>query len=251
MAPAMREEWNERAKADALHFIDSAAEYDSLEAFFTEGAEMADVILHPVLDAYVEDAEVATALDVGCGIGRFATVLNDEFGRVHAVDVSDEMVRTAREVHEGSGIEFHATDGESLDPIPDGSIDFAFSYVVFQHMPDVEVVERNVAALSRTMSVGGIAQIHFKTVHGWMHPFGVPVPNRLVQRLPSEVRGLYHRLKDRDELVESSTWSGVALSTSEIAELFETNGFRVIEFRDDPTHATDTRTFCIAEKVGD
>lgn len=245
----MREEWNERARADALHFIDDAEDYETLDDFFEEGAEMADTILHPVLDEYLDETADAVALDIGCGVGRFSVVLDDVFDRVYAVDVSDEMIRTAREIHrDRSGIEFHSTDGETLEPVPDDSIDFAFSYVVFQHMPDVGVIERNVRSLSEKMAAGGLAQIHFKTVHGWMHPFGIPVPNRLVQHLPPRVRGLYHRLKDSDRLVESNTWSGAALSKSRIEGLFEENGFRVTGFADDPTHAPDTRTFCIARK---
>ena len=72
------------------------------------------------------DAEV---LDVGCGSGWAARLLASQAvnGHVVGIDVSDEMIRVAREQSESfQNIEFQVASAEQL-PFPDASFSHAFS----------------------------------------------------------------------------------------------------------------------------
>ena len=94
--------------------------------------------MDPVLPALATPASDSSALEVGCGLGRFSRSLAARFREVTAVDVSDEMVTRARDLSPADrypNLTFHASDGISLPFVPSASIDFAFSYEVFQHMP--------------------------------------------------------------------------------------------------------------------
>ena len=67
--------------------------------------------------------------------------MSRNFGEIHGVDVSDEMIRLARERFQGaSRMQLHLTNGADLAPLSSDSFDFVYSYAVFQHVPSREVV---------------------------------------------------------------------------------------------------------------
>lgn len=76
--------------------------------------------------------------------------------RVHAVDVSSEMLARARELNEGIGnIEWLHGDGRSLSVLSAESVDGCFSHVVFQHIPDPDVTLDYVREMGRVLRPGG------------------------------------------------------------------------------------------------
>lgn len=93
-------------------------------------------------------------LDFGCGVGRVARPLAKLGAVVHAVDVSQAMVEYCRAYCEGAGVvHCYLCDGYSV-PLPDRTIDGAYSVYVFQHMPDRDMVQSALKDLRRVAKPG-------------------------------------------------------------------------------------------------
>lgn len=157
----MSDFWDERAREDALFFVDDRLRYDRDRGtgdeawFWAEGERLLDELLQRSDAPAI--APDAVALDLGCGVGRFTRVLADRTAHVHAVDVSSEMLERAQQMLASHGnVEFHHGDGVSL-PLPDASVDVAVSFVVFQHIPDPLVTLGYIRELGRVLRPGGWA----------------------------------------------------------------------------------------------
>src|SRR5262249_35676342 len=126
-----------------------------LDRFWADGEHDLDVLLE-LLGVEVEPD--ATALDIGCGVGRLTRVLASRARHVYAVDVSGEMLELARRHHpELRNVEWLLGDGAGLAPIDDATIDACVSHVVFQHIPDPAITLGYVAELGRVLAPGGWA----------------------------------------------------------------------------------------------
>jgi SAM-dependent methyltransferase len=153
----MREFWDERAREDAFYFVDSRLDYrqPDLERFWAGGAEDLDRILG---DLELELGSGAVVVEIGCGVGRLTRALATRVARVIALDVSEEMLRLARENNPGlDNVEWVHGDGRSLAGVPDGVADACLSHVVFQHIPDPEVTLGYVREIGRVLQPGGWA----------------------------------------------------------------------------------------------
>ena len=97
------------------------------------------------------------ALDFGCGVGRHARVLAEHFDEVVGVDVSEEMVRLARRLHEDvEGLEFVVNVDERLAGFPEGAFDLVQSLLVLQHLPDEDAILVYIAEMLRILRPGGL-----------------------------------------------------------------------------------------------
>lgn len=56
-----------------------------------------------------------------------------------------------------------ATNGVSF-PLENESIDAAFSYITFQHMPTKEVIRKNIEEIGRVLKPGGIAKLQLRGI---------------------------------------------------------------------------------------
>jgi ubiquinone/menaquinone biosynthesis C-methylase UbiE len=114
---------------------------------------------------------------------------------VHAVDISAEMIRIARDRLAGaSNIAFHQNNGMDLRDLPSASFDFALSFIVFQHIPSKEVVEGYVKEVYRVLKPGRLFKFQ---VQGAEFENSSPL----------------------------STWYGVSYTRREVEQLAARNGF--------------------------
>ncbi len=131
--------WDERARENALFFVDNEVGYDEpdSDAFWHRGEEVVDLMLGMVdLEVGPDDA----VLDIGCGVGRLTRALARRAGQVYGLDVSREMLRLAEQQNPDlENVEWVHGDGAGLAAIGDDSVDGCFSHVVFQHIPDPEI----------------------------------------------------------------------------------------------------------------
>src|SRR5690348_3121786 len=109
----MRADWNARAREDA-HFYVAFGSRDQDEA----GFEATVMHVLPNLEQELMRLPRETgrtswrALELGCGPGRLIKPFSRRFAEIHGVDVSDEMIRLARErLKDISHAHVHATDG--------------------------------------------------------------------------------------------------------------------------------------------
>jgi ubiquinone/menaquinone biosynthesis C-methylase UbiE len=109
-------------------------------------------------------------LEIGCGAGRLTAPMARYFGRLHALDVSEEMVEYARGHVSDGNVSFHVVDGTSI-PLPDASVTGVFSTHVFQHLDSIEDATSYFGEISRVLRKGGSMMIHLPIL-GW--PAGAP-----------------------------------------------------------------------------
>lgn len=155
-APDMRAFWDERAREDALYFVDDRVDYGKadLNEFFAGGVD-AVRIMEEQLDFRAEGPHL---VDVGCGVGRLTRVLAERAAKIVAIDVSAEMLALAQAHNAQLGnVDWVLGDGASLTGIPDAWAHGVFSHVVFQHIPDPAITLGYVREMGRVLSPGGWA----------------------------------------------------------------------------------------------
>ncbi len=155
----MREDWDQRARENARHYVDTASADWTDDEFFRSGEKtVAEEILTDLGNICQGKAPgEMRVLEIGCGAGRVTKALARFFGEVHAVDVSGEMVRLATQALAGHPNAFlYHNNGTDLRIIPAAQFDFAFSSIVFQHIPSREIIENYVREVHRLLRPGAL-----------------------------------------------------------------------------------------------
>jgi SAM-dependent methyltransferase len=155
----MRQDWDERARENARHFIaTSNSDWNSAE-FFDSGRLN---VFHEILTdlgnvCQGKSPKEMKVLEIGCGAGRMTRALAEVFGEVYAVDVSGEMIAKAREGLAGlRNVHLFQNNGADLKVLGDVTLDFAFSYIVFQHIPSREVIFSYTREVNRLLRKGAL-----------------------------------------------------------------------------------------------
>jgi SAM-dependent methyltransferase len=154
----MREDWNRRAREDAHYYVAFGRREQEEGEFLATGARLVQALEDELkrLPA-TGNRRRWRALEIGCGPGRLMKPLSRNFGEIHGVDVSDEMIALARErLRDVAHAHVHVTDGASLAAFADESFDFVYSYAVFQHVPSRDVVWSCLEETRRVLRPGGI-----------------------------------------------------------------------------------------------
>lgn len=77
----------------------------------------------------------AQGFDLGCGSGRWASVVASRVGKLHCIDASAEALAVARtNLATLTNCEFHHASVDAI-PLPDESMDFGYSLGVLHHVP--------------------------------------------------------------------------------------------------------------------
>jgi ubiquinone/menaquinone biosynthesis C-methylase UbiE len=193
----MRADWNARAIEDAHYYVAFGAREQDEPAFLATASEAVWAI-ESELKRFRPSSDTRTmrALEIGCGPGRLIKPLSRHFGEIYGVDVSDEMIHIARErLRDIPHARVEATNGATLAPFADSSVDFIYSYAVFQHIPSRDVVLSYMLEAKRVLKPGGIFRAQFN--------------------------GLPHD-------VTPDTWRGVTFSADDIATFTRENGFSLL-----------------------
>jgi SAM-dependent methyltransferase len=220
----MREDWDRRAREDASYYVAFGRRRQTREEFL---ASAHDVLrsLHEEYRRFPPDANFKqfTALEIGCGPGRLMVALGEDFGRILGVDVSGEMVELARQnLADRPHAEAREGSGADLDGFSSDSIDFCYSYAVFQHIPDKAVVLNYLKEAFRVLRPGGIFKGQLSglpqmrqaggkapAVNGWSARAATPEP-------PSE------------QQVAVDTWCGVSFRPEDIALIAAEQGMQLL-----------------------
>lgn len=116
---------------------------------------------------------VETILEIGPGFGRWTRFLKDLSKNLVIVDLSDKLIDACRKRFSSCDhITYHVNDGKSLDMIPDGSIDFVFSFdsLVFCEQ---DVIESYVDQLAKKLKTDGVGFIHHSNLGEYKTYFSI------------------------------------------------------------------------------
>jgi cyclopropane fatty-acyl-phospholipid synthase-like methyltransferase len=155
----MKRDWDERARENARYYVNTANDNWTDEDFYATGERTVTEEILTDLQNICQGAEPKEmrVLEIGCGAGRVTRALASLFGEVHAVDVSGEMVKLARTaLAKYPNASVYQNNGQDLSVVPDLRFDFAFSTIVFQHIPSREVIETYVREVSRLLRPGAL-----------------------------------------------------------------------------------------------
>jgi ubiquinone/menaquinone biosynthesis C-methylase UbiE len=147
--------WNRAAREDARWYIATAS-----DPFFERGRRDTDEL---VAFCGLQPSKDKILLEIGAGAGRMTRRFAELYGRVIAVDVSDEMLRLGRGNLPGVGnVEWVLGSGVDLDVVPDRSVDEVFSYITLQHVPNPAVVLRYLEEAGRVLRPGGLGALQVR-----------------------------------------------------------------------------------------
>jgi SAM-dependent methyltransferase len=194
----MRSDWDRRAREDVRYYT-AFGRRGQEEAEFQQSA--GDVVRN--LDRELRrlpqrrDQAALRALEIGCGPGRVMLPMSSRFGEIHGVDISEEMIRLARERLAGTpNAHVQANSGADLGAFADDWFDFVYSYAVFQHIPGLEIVLGYLREARRVLKPGGLIRCQ-------------------INGLPESAAGY-------------DTWHGVRVSASQIREFALVNDFQLL-----------------------
>jgi ubiquinone/menaquinone biosynthesis C-methylase UbiE len=109
-----------------------------------------DRVHRKAFDLATPFGEPGAVLDVGCGTGRLLRAAHDRWpnARLVGVDPSTGMIEAGRGLTPG---ELHVASAEAI-PLPDDSVDLAFSTIAFHHWADPA---RGLREVARVLRPGG------------------------------------------------------------------------------------------------
>jgi SAM-dependent methyltransferase len=155
----MRRDWDERARENARYYVNTAREDWTDEDFFASGEQQIaeDILTDMGNICQGRNPREMRVLEIGCGAGRLTRALAKVFGEVHAVDISGEMVAAARRAVAGfPNAHVYQNSGCDLRVIPEKPFDFAYTAIVFQHIPSREIIENYVREVNRLLRPGAL-----------------------------------------------------------------------------------------------
>lgn len=197
----MRREWDERALENSRYYI-VTGDWET-EAIFERSGESAVEEILADIDGLLPRESVV--LEIGCGIGRMLKPLARRFRFVYGVDVSPQMISQAKErLRSVTNVKVWANNGRDLEFLKSAQIDGAFSFIVFQHIPDAEVIASYVREVSRVLRPGGVFKFQ---VHG----------------RPDTLDAAAEELAS-----DKTTWRGVWFTQSEAIRLAQDAGLTVL-----------------------
>lgn len=99
------------------------------------------------------------ALDLGCGIGRFADAMAPRLRSVLGLDLSRGMVEEARRRVRHGNVRFALGTGRDLDGVGTASLDLILAADVFPYLVEAGLADRHLAEAARILRPGGAAVI--------------------------------------------------------------------------------------------
>jgi len=196
-ARKMEHDWNQRARENARHFIATANTEWTDDEFYASGERNIDEWIRNDMENVCRGKAPRSmrVLEIGCGAGRLTRALAGMFGEVHAVDVSGEMVQLARSaLRDCPNVHVYQNNGMDLSVVPGIAFDFAFSALVFQHIPSYPIIRNYVREVNRLLAPGALFKF--------------------------QVRG-----NTKDASGAMDTWVGLAIADEEAVALAEESGF--------------------------
>ena len=152
LADQMRTDWDRRVGHD-YRFWMGDGHLDDAHMWKTGERDCATVL------EGIPGGATATALEIGCGVGRLLKTASQHFGKVIGFDISRLAVDKARQlIGSNASIELVVGSGIDLQPVDSNSIDFVYSFAALACMP-VPVIASYFNEIKRVLRPTGSARL--------------------------------------------------------------------------------------------
>jgi len=233
---SMRKDWDDRARKNPFFYIASWRKEWDLPSFFRSGEEDYEVLVAPVLVRHDFPTNGKSMLELGCGVGRMTRAFASRFASVAAFDLSCNMLEQARQlVSEHQNISWVHANGIDLRPMGDASVDFVFSYLVLQHLPEESFVQFYIREMIRTLRPSGLCLFQFNaSTHpamNWRGRLAWGSINALWDlHMRSMAQGIAKSLGLDPEMTGKS-WHGPPVSEKQVEAAVQSAGGEILELR--------------------
>ena len=161
----------EHETAELAAESDPRAGYGIWAASYDEPGNPIVALEQPAVWELIDRLPPRRALDAACGTGRHAARLKVLGHQVDGIDLTPEMLATAR--RNMPGVSFHEADLRSI-PAGDAAYDLVVCGLALAHLPEPELAD-GVKELGRVLAPGGrliISVLHpLLAMLGWQAPF--------------------------------------------------------------------------------
>jgi SAM-dependent methyltransferase len=149
-----RSEWEDLAQLDPLWAIltDKERQFGAwnIQGFFASGQSEIDELMQ---SCGVKHGHNGRALDFGCGVGRLSRALQAYFAEVYGLDISEQMIRLAKEYT--MQCQFLVNQTDNLQLFPSDHFDFVYSNIVLQHQRTRDIAQAYMREFVRVMKPQG------------------------------------------------------------------------------------------------
>jgi ubiquinone/menaquinone biosynthesis C-methylase UbiE len=243
MLHEMREDWDSRARL--MHSL-ALSHQGGITRFYEEGEHQAVQMMQPILARLGFKPSASRILEIGCGLGKhFPGFLRLGFEQIWGLDVSPEMVRLATDMCPIRTARFVIGSGKDLATFERNSFDYCFSYTVFQHIPDEDIVQTYFREIFRVLRPGGAFQLQFRKRRPVLHSIALAFPETYAKR----AQLLYQRAVGAP-LVPGGvrTWCVTPMNRRIAIRQLASAGFSRVEILPDPSHSRRASSWAVGEK---
>lgn len=148
--------WDEAGRRDPLYYVATERRDWEVSDFFASGEALLKGRIDPWLTKRELDPRSSTALEIGAGVGRLSRGLSHRFAEVIALDIAPSMVAKGQELNsDRPNLKFTINTGDDLTGVASGSCDFILCVWVFQHIPNLETIEKYIREIARALKSDG------------------------------------------------------------------------------------------------
>jgi len=201
----MKEDWNKRARLNPRKYV-ALWSWKTREEFDASGLCDAKKVLQGI-----NINKNWVILEVGVGVGRVLRYLAKSFKEIYGVDVSDEMLKIARnELNEYRNVKILQNNGADLSLFRNGMFEFVYSVKVFQHIPEKNFA-KYLDEIYRVLKPNGLLR------------FQIFEKAKILNLIPwFWLRNLRHfHLKFWKAPPDNDTWSARSYSKQELSSILE------------------------------
>ena len=146
-----------QAKRVATHYENNVIDYEKIR--LEQDSPIEFEITKRAMTKWIQNGSIV--LDVGVGVGHYATLLAQRGCKLHLVDICESFLKLSQEhlarYHLSEQV-MSSTQSSATDLcfIPDNSVDCVLMLGPFYHLVDIQKREQAVAEAARTLKTGGL-----------------------------------------------------------------------------------------------
>lgn len=173
------------------------------DAFSSGKNAYRDTIEWPCIQSMLPDITGKSVIDLGCGSGHYTFRLEDANPRkLTGVDISDEMLRIAREKAESRGSSAKFIKGDLHDFVPDDQYDVVFSSTLSHYIVDLFPLFANIYDMLTYRGICIISVVN--PIYSAHYPLKKGIEDSAAVHTDSLVQPWYNGDEELEELLRSS-----------------------------------------------